>query len=118
MLVQLTVVCGMKGSNLSLITSAQSFKQPNTPGQHLAIDESIIAFKGRIGCLQYIKGKPHPWGIKAYVLADSASGYVYKVYIYYGREIELLRPGLSHTVRVVLTFIQGLENKGFDFYID
>ena len=37
------------------------------PRQHIAIDESVIAFKGRVACLQYIKGKPHPWGIKAYV---------------------------------------------------
>ena len=77
------------------------FQTAYTTGQHLAIDESIIAFKGRIGCLQYIKGKPHPWGIKAYVLADSVSGYVYKLCIYYGRETELIRPELPHTARVV-----------------
>ena len=31
---------------------------------------------------------------------------------------QLIRPELSHTVRVVLTLVQGLENKGFDLYID
>lgn len=47
-----------------------------TPNRHIAIDESVISFKGRIGFLQYLKGKPNPWGIKAFVLADSVSGYL------------------------------------------
>ena len=75
-------------------------------------------FKGRLGCLQYLKGKPHPWGIKAYVLADSVSGYVHRVCIYYGKETELIRPELPHTARVVLTIMEGLQNKEYDLYID
>ncbi len=46
------------------------------PDKHLAIDESVISFKGRVGFLQYLKGKPNPWGIKAFVLADSCTGYL------------------------------------------
>lgn len=33
----------------------------------LCIDESMIPFKGKINVLQYIKGKPHPWGIKVFI---------------------------------------------------
>ena len=95
-----------------------TFQAAYTLHQQLAIDESMIAFKGRVGCLQYIKGKPNPWGIKAYVLADSVSGYVYKVCIYYGKDTELVRPELPHTSRVVLTLMNGLEHKGYDLYID
>ena len=95
-----------------------AFEASYTPSQHLAIDKSIIAFKGRLGCIQYVKGKPHPWGIKAYVLADSVSGYLHKFCIYLGRETELVQPELLHTVRVVLTLVEGLENKGHDLYID
>ncbi len=44
------------------------FMEVYTPDQHVAIDESVISFRGRIGFLQYLKGKPNPWGIKAFVL--------------------------------------------------
>ena len=53
------------------------FTAAYTPDQHVAIDESVISFRGRVGFLQYLKGKPNPWGIKAFVLADSVSGYMY-----------------------------------------
>ena len=88
------------------------------PNQQVVIDESVIAFKGRVSCLQYLKGKPHFWGIMAYVLADSVTGYLFNVSIYYGRETELVRPELPHTSQVVLTLLQGLENKGYDLYLD
>ena len=34
-------------------------------GQLIAVDESVISFKGRVSFRQYLKGKPNPWGIKA-----------------------------------------------------
>ena len=88
------------------------------PSQNIAIDESIIAFKGRLGCIQYMRGKPHPWGIKAYVLADSVTAYLYKVCIYLGKQTELVKPELPHTIRVVLTLLETLDNKGYDLYVD
>ena len=109
-----------------------AFRSSYCPSQQIAIDESIIAFKGncnyifkyytfitgRLGCIQYIKGKPHPWGIKAYALADSHSGYLYKVCIYLGKETDLLYPKHPHTVRVVLTLVEDLKYKGYDLYVD
>ena len=58
-----------------------------TPGQQIALDESVISFRGRVGFLQYLKGKPNPWGIKAFALADSKSGYM---------DLYLLRQGTAH----------------------
>ena len=84
----------------------------------MAIDESAIAFKGRVTFRQYLKGKLTPWGIKAFVLADSVSGYLYKVAICYGWATELVGPELPHTARVVLTLVDGLEDKGYDVYLD
>ncbi len=60
----------------------------------VAIDESVINFKGRVSFRQYLKGKPHPWGIKAFVLADSITGYVQNLTIYYGRDTDLICPDL------------------------
>lgn len=95
-----------------------TFQSSYTPHQQVAIDESVISFKGRVSCLQYLKGKPHPWGIKAFVLPDSKTGYLYNIRVYYGQETDLLQPELPHTIRAVLTLVDGLENKGFDLYVD
>ena len=46
-------------------------------GRELSIDESMIGFKGQVHFIQYMPDKPTKWGMKAYVLADSHSGYIY-----------------------------------------
>ena len=51
-----------------------SFKDCYTPSQFVSIDESMIAFKGRLSFLQYLPKKPHKWGMKAWVLADATNG--------------------------------------------
>ena len=66
---------------------------------------------------QYIRGKPQPWGIKAYVLSESKTGYLYNI-IYYGRETHLITSGLNHTTNVVLTLMDPLKNRGYDLYTD
>ena len=102
---------------LDLIIAA--FRQYFIPERAVAVDEAMITYRGRVSFRQYVRGKPHPWGIKAYALAESASGYLYSLVIYYGRETQLLsRPDLNHTTRVVLTLIQPLVNQGYDLYTD
>ena len=96
-----------------------AFEAAHTPDRHVAIDESVISFKGRVSFRQYLKGKPHPWGIKAYVLCESKSGYLQRACIYYGRETELIdRDDLGQTPRVVLTLVEQLHHKGYDLYVD
>lgn len=53
------------------------------PFQRVAIDERMVKSKHRSGIRQYIKNKPTKWGIKLWVLADSANGYTcdFDVYI-------------------------------------
>ncbi|GFO16033.1 PiggyBac transposable element-derived protein 4-like [Plakobranchus ocellatus] len=41
------------------------------PSRKLAVDEGMVGFTGRLGFKQYIKGKPTPWGIKIWCLAES-----------------------------------------------
>ncbi len=89
------------------------FQSVYVPDRHIAIDESVIAFNGRVGFLQYRKGKPNHWGIKAFVLADSVSGYLYKVQMYFGKDTQLVSPELPHTVRVLKTLVEGLHNKRY-----
>ena len=95
------------------------FQRHLTPTQELSIDEAMIAFRGRVGFRQYIRGKPQPWGIKAYVLSESRTGYMYNLVIYYGKDTQLLtQPGLNHTTNVVLTLMYPLKDLGYDLYTD
>ena len=43
--------------------------------KELSINESVIAYKGRLSFLQYMPKKPHKLGIKAWVLNESRSAY-------------------------------------------
>ena len=94
------------------------FEATFTPAQQIAVDESVINFKGRVSFRQYLKGKPHPWGIKAFVLSDSKTGYLQRVCVYYGKETQLVNNDHPHTVRVVQTLVEPFHNKGYDLYVD
>ena len=89
------------------------FESAFKPGEYVAVDEAMIAFKGRASFRQYIRGRPHPFGIKAFVLADSNTGYVYQLRLYFGGETDLLvDPSLLQTTGTVLTLTQPLEGLG------
>ena len=94
------------------------FESAYTPSQAIAVDESVVSFKGRVSFRQYLKGKPHPWGIKAFVLSDSKTGYLQRVCVYYGKETQLVDNDHPHTVRVVETLVEPFHNKGYDLYVD
>ena len=94
-----------------------SFVAAFTPGQQIATDESVITFKGRVSFHQYLKGKPNPWGIKAFILADSKTGYLSCLQIYYSKETQLLDSDLPHTAKVVMT-LAPFHHQGYDLYID
>ncbi|XP_068084847.1 piggyBac transposable element-derived protein 2-like [Anabrus simplex] len=54
------------------------------PEEHNVVDELIIPFKGRSSLKQYIKNKPHRWGIKVFARAGS-SGIINDFEIYRGK---------------------------------
>ena len=56
------------------------------PGQNIAIDEAMIAFKGRLEFRQYMPAKPTKYGIKVWMAADSENGYINNIAIYQGSE--------------------------------
>ena len=93
------------------------FKTTLNLSRELAIDESIIGFKGRLSFLQYMPKKPTKWGMKAWVLSDSHTGYVWNWRLYTGKEEskELTTPLAEH---VVLDLLVGLENRGHHVYFD
>ena len=85
----------------------------------MALDEALIAFTGHAVFCQYIRGKPHPYGIKVFVLTNSKTGYVYRLRIYFGKDTDLMQDSsLLHATHVVLTLVEPLQGLGHHVITD
>ena len=103
-----------KVRNLLNLVTAQCASN-YTSHQAVTVDEAMIPFKGRLNFKQYMKNKPTKWGIKVFVLCDATNGYIYRMQIYTGKNMESnLDIGLCS--RVVLELMDGLE--GHEVYTD
>jgi hypothetical protein len=67
-----------------IITLSENFEKCLLPSQQLAVDESMIKFKGRSSLKQYMPKKPIKRGYKVWILADK-SGYCLKFDLYTGK---------------------------------
>lgn len=102
----------------------RNFQRHFVPEQHLSYDESMIAYYGRHGCKQFIKGKPLRFGYKVWCL-NTPLGYNVAFDIYqganhrYNTEVETK---FGKCVTPLLYMIDGLpaEKKAlpFCFYFD
>ena len=63
-----------------------NFRLAYTLLREVSIDEQMIAYKGRLSFKQYMPAKPVKWGMKAFVLAESTTGYVCDWFIYTGKD--------------------------------
>ena len=59
------------------------------PGQELAVDETMVGFRGRFGAKQYMLQKPVKSGIKCFTLADNSTGYVLNTFVYTGTDTRI-----------------------------
>nr|XP_039255146.1 piggyBac transposable element-derived protein 3-like [Styela clava] len=75
------------------------------PEEKQSVDEQMIPFKGRIGMKQYIKNKPHKWGIKVFTRAG-VSGLVYDFEIYTGKETVENSRGIGVGGEIVLRLVR------------
>ena len=55
----------------------KNLQKAYNPGKEVSLGDSIIGFKGKLSFLLYMPKKPTKWGMKAFVLADSKTGYTY-----------------------------------------
>lgn len=98
---------------------ASQFEKVYTPESNLAVDESLLLWKGRLGFRQYIPIKRARFGIKSYILSESTSGYIWKLKVYCGSGTDIQQNNnFGHATNVVLTLLRGLENKGYCVYVD
>ena len=93
------------------------FRNLYKPKRDICIDESMIPFKGRISFRQFIPSKRTRFGIKAWVMTESATGYILEFLIYTGKDIEGLKDhDLAGTVVRQLT--QHVLKQGYHLYLD
>lgn len=62
----------------------QKCKNYFAPYSNLTIDEAMCPFRGRISFRVYIKNKPNKYGLKLFVVCDSATGFVLNCEVYTG----------------------------------
>ena len=92
------------------------FKACYRTHREISINESMIGFKGRLSFLQYMPKKPTKWGMKAWVLADSGTGYTWNWELYTGREDSARTDSLA--THVVLKLVRDLPLSEYHVYFD
>jgi len=92
----------------------RSFAAHFTPTQHLALDEAMVAYKGRSPIKQYIPSKPHKWGYKIYCLASE--DYLLHFEIYEGKEDDPSESGA--TFDTVIRMTQRYQNQQLILFTD
>ncbi|XP_063932857.1 piggyBac transposable element-derived protein 4-like isoform X2 [Zophobas morio] len=86
-----------------------------SPSRELSIDESLLAWRGRLGFRQYLPGKAHKYGIKTYVLAEP-NGLTLKLLVYSGAKD--ITGGVGHASKVVLQLMREHFDKGHSLFMD
>ncbi|KAM4580374.1 piggyBac transposable element-derived protein 3-like [Odontesthes bonariensis] len=88
--------------------------------ENLCVDEQMVPFRGTLSVKQYIKGKPHPWGVKIYFLCGK-SGMAYDFLLHQGTTMELpqeLRKQLGLAAGVVYHLSQRITEANHKLYFD
>lgn len=86
------------------------FSHLYTPSQQLALDEGMLAWRGRLRFRVYNPGKIVKYGIMVRMVCESSSGYICKLLIYDGSGMKL--------DETVLHLLQPYLHKGYQVYMD
>ncbi|KAK9301918.1 hypothetical protein QLX08_005916 [Tetragonisca angustula] len=87
-----------------------------SPGPDIVVDETMVAWRGRLIFRQYVPTKSHKYGIKLFKLR-STQGYTWFAKIYAGRDTNGIRQvGITEEVRTEL--VDKLLNEGRTLFID
>ena len=99
-----------------------NFQRNYLPGENLAVDETMVGFRGQFGPKQYMPNKPTKFGIKAFTLASSDHGYLLNLLLYVGAETlanaDPAYAALPQPARVVMHLMEPYFSKGHHVYTD
>lgn len=85
-----------------------NFEHLHTPGKIIAVDESMIPFRGRLKFRQYVPSKRHKYGVKLFKICD-VNGFTYKIIVYEGKQSI---PGQALGETIVLSLCEKYLEKG------
>ncbi|XP_061536929.1 piggyBac transposable element-derived protein 4-like [Phycodurus eques] len=88
----------------------EKFKEMYQPGQNICIDEGMMLWRGRVSFRVYNPKKPVKYGIKSYILCDSATGYCFN-----------MQPDVGEartTSEIVFSLLDRLAGHGYTLYMD
>lgn len=96
------------------------FQDVYTPEKNVSIDESLMAYKGRLSWKQFIPSKRSRFGIKLYQLCESESGYIWNSLIYTGKQtvFEKEYEEFGSSTKSVMTLMKDLFDKGYSLTTD
>lgn len=83
----------------------------NTPGDRVAVDESLIAFKGKVSFRVYNKNKPTKFGIKVFVLSACENGYIFDFIPYLGKQELIPKSSLLKITQIVKSLVESVVYK-------
>ena len=87
----------------------EKFKEMYQPGQNICIDEGMMQWRGRLSFRVYNPQKPK-YGIKSYILCDSATGYCFNMRPYVGEA--------STLPEIVFSLLDRLPGHGYTLFMD
>ncbi|KAL1425610.1 hypothetical protein MTO96_019037 [Rhipicephalus appendiculatus] len=94
----------------------RSFQEEYLPSSYQAIDESMIAFKGRSSMKQYLPMKPIKRGYKVCCRADSKTGYLLQFEVYEGKNAS--RPANQSLAEHVVLSLSENVKPGTQLFFD
>ena len=86
------------------------------PNRQLAIDETLIKFKRKVHFRQFIPINPGRFGIKAFTVAESSSGFLLNSKIYTGKEGDGVKRDLGR--KAGMSMIEPYLDKGYYVFMD
>jgi hypothetical protein len=98
-------------------TLNDAYEKYYNPSEHLAIDEIIVKFKGRVVFRQYIPKKHKRFGIKIIKICDAA-GYTYDMKVYLGKDRTRADQDVTATHATVRGLCRRIEGVGHKLYMD
>ena len=97
-------------------TLNNKFCELYNPTEHLAVDEVIVLYKGRVVLQQYIPKKHKRFGIKIYKLCNSL-GYTYDMSVYLGKQWQHATAQITAVHRTVLQVVRRVEGLGHKIFM-
>ena len=86
------------------------FQELFQPDVNVSIDEGTLLWRGRLSFKVYNPQKPIRYGIRSYILADSATGYCHNIIPYCGDHVAL--------ADTVVNLVGSLRGQGYRLYMD